>query len=305
MDLVFENEDILLNQIITALKNGNHIILTGPPGTGKSKLAKQICKLYDVNAQMVTASSNWSTYDTIGGYRPDINGQLYFSPGIFLQSFKDSKTNKQKNDWLIIDEINRADIDKAFGSLFSVLTGDDVTLPFEASNRKQISLEMQKNRDVLNSEENTYMIPEDWRIIATMNTVDKAALFEMSYAFMRRFAFIPVGIPRNINKTLINQYLNMWDINEYPYVQELTDLWKLINKYRKIGPAIILDIVKYTMEDDDFTSAIILYVLPQFEGLAPHKLKEFISDLVENQELIPDRTLIEDFVEDFFYLGDV
>src|SRR5690606_32293181 len=105
------NEDILFNQITTALKKGDHIIFTGPPGTGKSKLAKLICQAYNVDAKMVTASSNWSTYDTIGGYRPDRSGELYFDPGIFLEAVKDSTTNTPKNEWIIVDELNRADID--------------------------------------------------------------------------------------------------------------------------------------------------------------------------------------------------
>lgn len=267
LDLVFEQEEILLNQINTALQSGDHIIFTGPPGTGKSKLAKQVCQMYDVDAKMVTASSNWSTYDTIGGYRPDRTGQLYFDPGIFLSAIKDTKTNEPKNEWVIVDEINRADIDKAFGSLFSVLTGDTVSLPFEAANGEKVELILQEEEKEIPLQDHTYVIPNDWRMIGTMNTIDKSSLFEMSYAFMRRFAFIPVRIPQHINETLVSQYITMWNIPNYPFIQELTDIWKLINQYRKIGPAIIRDIAQYTVLSHDFVSAIILYVLPQFEGL--------------------------------------
>src|SRR5699024_11350506 len=51
------------------------------------------------------------------------------------------------------------------------------------------------------------------------------------------------------------------------FTSQLTAIWKLINAYRKIGPAIVRDIALYTNESEDFVSAIILYVLPQFEGL--------------------------------------
>src|SRR5699024_5291216 len=148
--------------------------------------------------------------------------------GIFLDAVKDKETGKQKNEWLIIDEINRADIDKAFGSLFSVLTGDTVHLPYEANNGRKITLIMEDDgTDSL--EKQTYMIPKDWRMIATMNTIDKASLFEMSYAFMRRFAFIPVAIPRDINKNLIERYLAKWEIHNYPYTEDLVEIWQLIN----------------------------------------------------------------------------
>lgn len=304
LDLVFENEDILLDQIATALKKGDHIIFTGPPGTGKSKLAKLVCDMYEVDAKMVTASSNWSTYDTIGGYRPDRSGQLYFDAGIFLDAVKEKETNEPKNEWVIIDEINRADIDKAFGSLFSVLTGDTVSLPYEAENGEKIELVMQGEEENITPDDHTYVISNDWRIIGTMNTIDKASLFEMSYAFMRRFAFIPVGIPRNINTTLVKRYLTMWNIADYAYVKELTSIWKLINEYRKIGPAIVGDIARYTTYDGDFVSAMMLYVLPQFEGVSEHRVQQFIESLAKWPDIIPDRTLLDDFVADFFQQGD-
>src|SRR5699024_8593265 len=111
---------------------------------------------------------------------------------------------------------------------------------------ESIQLKPQREETKTILDDYTYVIPNDWRIIGTMNTVDKASLFEMSYAFMRRFAFIPVGIPRNINDSLMKQYLNIWGLSEYPFVNSLTDIWKLINEYRRIGPAIIKDIAHYT-----------------------------------------------------------
>src|SRR5690606_34592480 len=81
-DIVFESEEVLIEQVKTAIRIGKHIILTGPPGTGKSKLAQKICELYEMIPMTVTASSNWSTYETIGGYRPDRKGHLNFEEGI-------------------------------------------------------------------------------------------------------------------------------------------------------------------------------------------------------------------------------
>ncbi|MDL4842623.1 AAA family ATPase [Aquibacillus rhizosphaerae] len=220
-----------------------------------------------------------------------------------MNCVKNKVTKKSENTWLIIDEINRADIDKAFGSLFSILTGDEVTLPFDSKSGKTITLKPQGVMTTFEPDDHTYVIPNDCRIIATMNIIDKASLYEMSYAFMRRFAFIPVGIPNDINDDLTQQYLDVWGMDTYPNVSTLTVIWKVINNYRKIGLAIFEDIAKHTQESEDYTSAIILYVLPQFEGLSLQRIQEFIKQVSEQTDVIIDLDYLNDFAGDFFGNG--
>jgi len=149
-----------------------------------------------------------------------------------------------------------------------------------------------------------YFIPEDWRIIATMNTFDKTSLYEMSYAFMRRFAFIPVDIPKEINADLINNYLEKWDIKGNEKITDsLSKIWAIINKYRKIGPAIIEDVYRYVeATENDFTSALIMYVLPQFEGLDEDKLVEFVKEILK--EINDENDRLISFVSDYFEIHE-
>lgn len=300
--LHFEEEELLKKQVRTALANGKHIILTGPPGTGKSKLAKEICNSFSAEYIMTTATSDWSTYETIGGYRPNKDGTLSFQQGVFLNCFKDSKSNSPLNRWLIIDEMNRADIDKAFGSLFSALTGDPITLSFQAESGRQLLIRPQEEFKEVSPNDFEYIIPNDWRLIGTMNTMDKASLYELSYAFMRRFAFIPVGVPRVIQAETVDSYLQSWGISDYQYSDTLATIWVEINKYRQIGPAIIEDLAKYTTDDTDFTSAIILYVLPQFEGLLENEILDFVNQ-VGQLEVIDHNSLLQ-FSKDFFHIKE-
>ena len=94
----------------------------------------------------------------------------------------------------MIDELNRSNFDRAFGQLFTVLSGSAVVLPFKRKGQPNpLSLvpsgvEPPEKTDVIR-------VPANWRIIATMNVFDKNLLFDMSYALMRRFAFIEVGTP--------------------------------------------------------------------------------------------------------------
>lgn len=303
--LYFKDLNRIKAQIKGALSSGKNLVLVGPPGTGKSKLAKEVCKSFGVKYKMVTANSDWSTFDTIGGYRPEKDGSLYFSSGIFLDCFKDQKSGRAKNQWLIIDEINRADIDKAFGSLFSVLTGDRITLSFKADNGKNIVVRPQEESENLQPLDYEYIMPKDWRLIATMNTFDKTSLYEMSYAFMRRFAFIPVPVPEKITGSDLINYLKCWGIEDQSFVENVRVLWEKINKYRKIGPAIVEDIYNHLIvSDGDFVSAVVMYVLPQFEGMVEDKLVKFIQELCELDFIKEDSKDIYSFSNDYFGLEE-
>lgn len=281
----------IFNQLCGTLNSGKHVMLTGAPGTGKTNLAEDICKVaenlnFTEGSILTTATSDWTTFDTIGGYLPDENGRLVFEEGTFLKSIKENK-------WIIIDEINRADIDKAFGQLFTVLSGQGVTLPYKCNGKSVEIKRTNENRSYYDPETSTYYVGNNWRILATMNVYDKDYLFEMSYAFMRRFTFIYIDLPDDEDfKYLINSWGNGSTEDYLPKIHELLK----INPYRQIGPAIFKDLVEYVTERDKIGTtdhiledAVLSYILPQFEGLEKTQILDIwkiLKDTFEDPEEI-------------------
>lgn len=330
-------ESRLKQQINASLNSGKHIIFTGPPGTGKSKLAKEVAEQAayrhdQIDGQIfTTATAEWTTFDTIGGYVPDDDGNgLKFDPRLFLRCFRNDDGDIQ-NKWLVVDELNRANIDKALGPLFSVLAKDSVQLPYEDENRVQIDwvdADLDDNEELsdIANDQDRYPVTPSWWLIGTMNTVDKTSLYDLSFAFMRRFSFIHVGVPKLtleiegeeiVSRTLLDpdvegqNYATTWQqdlpklretIEEYH--EELSVIWAIVNKYRPIGPAIVLDMLQHLHvheggdEDTPLTAAILSLVLPQMEGIREQDQLDLLNDLekglpIEASNNDSDRNKIE------------
>lgn len=176
-------------QINALLRSGKqHIMLYGPPGTGKTTLARHIASsLPGGDWTLVTGSSDWSSQDIIGGYQPVGDGNVDFVAGVLLRNFARP---------LIIDELNRCDIDKVIGPLFTVLSGQQTTLPYrtdlaDVDSQPYVILPQPKS----GAANHEFAPGPAWRLIATINSIDKASLYQMSYALSRRFGWVYVDAP--------------------------------------------------------------------------------------------------------------
>jgi MoxR-like ATPase len=273
----------ILDQVNSALSAGKHIVFIGPPGTGKTEIAQRVSEHLAENHSDVysgyrttTATADWSTFETVGGYMPGeaSTDELAFSPGQVLRCFRHG--GRQRNDLLVIDEINRSDIDKSFGQLFTLLAGQAVQLPFTVDG-EEIEVIPAGNEDI-DADDHRYVMPTSWRIFATMNSYDKTSLYEMSYAFMRRFAFVHVGAPDAETtddwESLVRSYADVWNLDVGDdLVDVVAAVWKVTNgaaSERKIGPALVEDMLRHVSaagSPDAITGAITSYVFPQLEGV--------------------------------------
>jgi len=266
-------------QINAALASGKrHIMLYGPPGTGKTTLARHIASVLTGGKwTLVTGSSDWSSQDIIGGYQPVGEGSVAFVPGVLLRHFDRP---------LIIDELNRCDIDKVLGPLFTVLSGQQTTLPY----RLRIGDEDSPQFTILPNPKSSVEVHEfapglHWRLVATINSIDKAALYQMSYALARRFGWVYVDVPRDATE-FVKEYLRRDNPDAAcPSADAscpIADFWEAINTIRALGPAPVVDAIRavrvmiempnfFTVPDKEMKNALLdaidMVLLPMLDGI--------------------------------------
>jgi 5-methylcytosine-specific restriction protein B len=211
-----------LEEMRELLLDEKQLVFYGPPGTGKTYLAMKLAEYFGggpERVKIVQFHPSYSYEDFFEGFRPvedsetrDVAFRLTAGPLRELADLASVEGNRHLPHFLIIDEINRANLAKVFGELYFLLE--------------------YRTRSVrLTYSGDDFALPPNLFVIGTMNTADRSIAL-VDAAMRRRFAFVELSPRAEPTAGLLARWLR--------------------RESRNPEPAHLLDALNARIDDSDF-----------------------------------------------------
>ena len=117
--------------ILASLVAGKNLLLVGSPGSGKMSYIRELLGELGIDYVLRTGNPEWTVFDVFGGL--DLQGR--WRDGFLTVAIRRGLEGGRAV-WVVIDELNRANLDLALGEYFTLLDVEHRGEPIDAGGEK-------------------------------------------------------------------------------------------------------------------------------------------------------------------------
>lgn len=219
-----------LQEVRDLLSDEKQIVFYGPPGTGKTYLAAALAEYLGggrEQVKLVQFHPSYSYEDFFEGFRPredpktgEVAFRLTAGPLRELADRASREGNRLVPHFLIIDELNRANLAKVFGELYFLL-------------------EYRTRSARLTYSAEDFSLPPNVFLIGTMNTADRSIAL-VDAAMRRRFAFVELSPKTEPTRSLLRNWLEAAKKDQEPALLLDALNARIKDENFKIGPSYLM-----------------------------------------------------------------
>ncbi|MDB4401541.1 AAA family ATPase [bacterium] len=197
--------------LVDSLARRKNLILQGPPGVGKTFLARRLAKALagtsaTSSVEMIQFHQSYSYEDFVQGWRPTESGGFELRNGVFYEFCSRAAEAPDVPHVFMIDEINRGNMSRIFGEVLMLIEAD------KRGEEHAVPLTYSADRE-------RFSVPVNVHVLGMMNTADRS-LSMVDYALRRRFAF--ASLAPAFDSAAFSEYLHEAgvDIGVVPHIVE-------------------------------------------------------------------------------------
>ena len=116
----------VVESFVEAMYTNQLIILYGPTGTGKTSLPQLVAGAVGGSCQIISVQSNWNDDQDLLGFYNVV--QKKYIPTKFLDTLVEARNNKDKLYFIVLDEMNLAQVEYYFAKILSAMEIEDKSI---------------------------------------------------------------------------------------------------------------------------------------------------------------------------------